>query len=109
MDVTPEYIAPEVATGGTPGEATDLYGLGLLLFEMISGAPPFADASVSGVLDRIVNEPTPPLPPAAPTALQALIEALLAKHPSRRPANAGDVAETLARIARGGAAQASGR
>jgi hypothetical protein len=38
-----------------------------------------------------------------------LIEALLAKHPSRRPANAGDVAETLARIARGGAAQASGR
>src|SRR5262245_6734909 len=95
-ELTPEYVAPEVAGGGDAEAGTDLYGLGLLLYEMISGHPPFSGSSVADVLRRVVAEPPPPLPAAAPTALQQLIETLLAKRPAGRPAGAAVVLERFA-------------
>ncbi|MBI3539515.1 MAG: serine/threonine protein kinase, partial [Candidatus Eisenbacteria bacterium] len=100
LDATPEYMAPETALGRPPEAATDAYGLGLLLYEMISGHPPFGGAQVAAVATRVASEPPPPLPAATPTALQELIEALLAMRPADRP-RAAEAADRLA--AMGGA------
>ncbi|MFF4672456.1 protein kinase [Streptomyces sp. NPDC001279] len=96
---SPAYMAPEQAMGGAVGPYTDLYALGVLLHELLSGDVPFAGSTALGVLHRHLHEP--PLPvrrvrPDIPGQLEALVLRLLAKDPQHRPADAQEAYEHLA-------------
>ena len=87
---TPSYMSPEQAVAQTVDLRADLYAVGVLLFEMISGDKPFKGDTLE-ILGKHVAAPPPPLtsPHGEVTAqMHALVEALLAKSPDQRPANA---------------------
>ncbi|MEU8522117.1 protein kinase [Streptomyces sp. NBC_01216] len=95
---SPAYMAPEQAMGGAVGPYTDLYALGILLHELLSGNVPFAGSTALGVLHRHLYEPPPPVSqvrPGVPKALEALVLRLLAKDPQHRPSGAHEVYEQL--------------
>ncbi|MFF0437203.1 protein kinase [Streptomyces sp. NPDC004327] len=95
---TPAYMAPEQAMGGAVGPYTDLYALGVLLHELLSGDVPFAGSTALGVLHRHLYEPPAPvrrLRPEVPEALESLVLRLLAKDPQARPSGAAEVYEEL--------------
>ncbi|AEY93069.1 serine/threonine protein kinase [Streptomyces hygroscopicus subsp. jinggangensis 5008] len=92
------YMAPEQAVGRTV-PASDLYSLGCVLYELLTGAPPFTDGSPFMLYHRHANEPVPPLAdrrPDVPDGLRTLVERLLEKKPEDRPASAAEVAALLA-------------
>ncbi|MGW5850001.1 protein kinase domain-containing protein [Streptomyces sp. NPDC055254] len=96
---SPAYMAPEQAMGGAVGPYTDLYALGVLLYELLTGNVPFVGSTALGVLHRHLYEP--PLPvrqvrPEIPPELEALLLHLLAKDPQDRPGSAQEVYESLA-------------
>jgi hypothetical protein len=83
---TPVYMAPEVIRGETPTGAADVYALGVMLHEAISGAPPFADDSPQLVLAMHTQRPAPVLEtPGLPPPVARSIAAMLAKAPEARP------------------------
>jgi hypothetical protein len=88
---TPAYLAPERASGGPASPASDLYSLGVVGYECLTGAPPF-----SGLPEEVAaahrNRALPPLPPAVPSEVAELISELTARDPVARPATAGEVA-----------------
>ncbi|MER5633680.1 serine/threonine-protein kinase [Streptomyces nitrosporeus] len=95
---SPAYMAPEQAMGGAVGPYTDLYALGVLLHELLSGDVPFAGSTALGVLHRHLYEPPVPVRgrrPEIPEALEHLVLRLLAKDPQHRPASAQEVYEAL--------------
>ncbi|WP_433337777.1 protein kinase domain-containing protein [Spirillospora sp. CA-294931] len=96
---TAPYIAPELADGKQAVPATDLYALGIMLYEMCCGVTPFADKSTLVTLQRHGNH-LPGRPPEIPDPLWELIEALLAKNADDRPAPAARVAILLEAMAR---------
>ncbi|MET9672421.1 serine/threonine-protein kinase [Streptomyces sp. NPDC006482] len=95
---SPAYMAPEQAMGGAVGPYTDLYALGALLHELLSGDVPFSGSTALGVLHRHLYEPPKPirqLRPEVPEPLEALVLRLLAKDPRDRPSGAQEVYEHL--------------
>jgi hypothetical protein len=88
---TAAYLSPEQASGGPAGPQSDLYSLGCVLFEMLTGAPPFAADSAVGLAYQHVHG-DPGLPSARraglPARLDAITARLLAKDPAGRPAGA---------------------
>lgn len=95
---SPAYMAPEQAMGGAVGPYTDLYALGVLMHELLSGDVPFSGSTALGVLHRHLYEPPLPvrrLRPEVPEQLEALVLRLLAKDPQHRPASAQEVYEHL--------------
>ncbi|MGD6745002.1 protein kinase domain-containing protein [Streptomyces sp. BH106] len=95
---TPAYMAPEQAMGGAVGPHTDLYALGVLLYELLSGDVPFAGTTALGILHRHLYEapvPVRQLRPEVPQALEHLVLRLLAKDPQDRPASAQQTYEEL--------------
>jgi tRNA A-37 threonylcarbamoyl transferase component Bud32 len=92
---TLQYMSPEHIDARTVDGRADLFALGLLMWEMLAGQPPFTGKSPRELLDKICNHPTPRLPDQAraglPPHLEALIDALLAKEPAARPVNASEV------------------
>jgi serine/threonine-protein kinase len=98
-----EYMAPEVCAG-RPGDASsDLYALGILMYEMVAGKPPFLSSSPSTTIKRQVYEKPLPLHLVKPGMVQMesyeqLVNRLLAKDPKTRPANAGEVLTALTTI-----------
>lgn len=95
---SPAYMAPEQAMGGSVGPGADLYALGVVLHELLSGTVPFAGSSALGVLHRHLNEPPVPLRqvrPEVPELLEGLVLRLLAKDPRQRPADAAEVYRAL--------------
>ncbi len=102
---TPEYMAPEQATGRPVSTATDLYSLGVIAYELLAGHVPFEDEdNPVAILVRHVNDPLPALAASAPDVDSHLCEwvmRLLAKDPLDRPPSAADAAHELEDIAIG--------
>ena len=97
---TPSYMAPEQVQAGQVGPWTDLYALGVIAFELLTGRVPFGGDAVA-VLMRHINERPPPVREAAPDVPEALsdwVARLLAKDPAARPASAAAAAEELDEI-----------
>jgi tetratricopeptide (TPR) repeat protein/predicted Ser/Thr protein kinase len=91
---TTAYMSPEQARGEEATTQSDLWSLGVLLHEMLSGARPFAGGYDAAVAYAIVNADPPPLPSSLPEDLRRLVDALLAKSPGERP-EAAQVVEAL--------------
>ncbi len=91
---TPHYMSPEQGHGLALDGRSDLYSLGIVLYEMLTGVKPFRAETPLAVIYMHANEPLPRLPPAV-AHLQPLLDALLAKRPADRPASA---AEIIARV-----------
>lgn len=91
---TPAYVAPESAEGRPQTSAVDIYGAGILLYELVTGRPPFAGSTALEVLHRHLSE-EPQRPSTLPEPLWTVIERCLRKRPEERPS-----AESLARALR---------
>ncbi len=98
---TVRYLSPEQIRGAEVGPASDLYALGVTLYELVAGRPPYvADDPMHVLTQHLAAEPVPPseYEPAVPPALERLILELLGKLPEQRPASAAAVAQALAGI-----------
>ena len=98
---TVSYMPPEQAMGGQISEKADLYSLGAMLYEMVTGRPPFIGDDSISIIGQHIN--TPPVAPSwhradLPPALETLILQLLEKDPEKRPASAQVVLEALTSI-----------
>jgi serine/threonine-protein kinase len=92
---TPSYVAPEVAEGREATPASDLYSLGVVLYECLAGSRPFTgDTPVAVAISHLRDEP-PPLPAHISPPLRALTMQALAKDPAARPASAAAFAAAL--------------
>ncbi|MFA5551786.1 MAG: serine/threonine-protein kinase [Trueperaceae bacterium] len=95
---TPQYMAPEQATGEATGAATDLYAFGAVLYRTATGVAAFdADNDQAVLYQHVYGQVTPPreLNPQIPAALEKLILALLQKDPAHRPTSGWAVADAL--------------
>jgi len=92
---TPEYMSPEQASGLPVDARSDLYALGLVLYEMLTAKTAFEGPTA--VLVNQLTRPPPPMDPGLkiPAPLDSLVKRLLAKKVSERPASAGEVVELL--------------
>ena len=101
---TAAYMSPEQAQGKTVGPASDLYSLGVVVYEMLTGALPFEAENPVAVSLKHVNEPAPSpreSNPEVPEALDAITLRLLAKNPEDRYPSAAALADDLSRIQSG--------
>jgi type II secretory pathway predicted ATPase ExeA len=95
---TVTYLAPELIEGKSATPASDLYALGVMLYELTAQRPPFTGETLMMVLSQHLYAPVVPpstYSPEIPPALDALVVRLLAKHPEERPASAEKVRQTL--------------
>jgi serine/threonine-protein kinase len=92
---TPLYMSPEQIQGRAVDARTDLYALGCVLHEMLSGGAPFAGNTVDRILSNHMYELSSPLPGDVPEPLGELVRKLIAKHPDERPPSALAVRDAL--------------
>ena len=92
---TPHYLSPEQALGEPATGASDLYALGVVAHEMLTGRRPFDRGTPVATALAQVHDTPPPLPPHVPNGLRALITQCLAKRPEDRPASARELGERL--------------
>ena len=95
---TTEYVAPEQALGERVTERSDLYSLGIVLFEMLVGTPPFRGSTAVATAMAHVRDPLPDiqkLRPEISASLAAIVERACAKQPERRYASAQELAREL--------------
>jgi serine/threonine-protein kinase len=97
---SPIYMSPEQVRGDAPSPATDVWALGVILYEALARRTPFDGATVGDVYRRVLDDdPVPPrrLNPSAPRDLELVCLCALEKHPAHRYATARDLAEDLSR------------
>jgi eukaryotic-like serine/threonine-protein kinase len=105
---SPFYMAPEQMRAEPIDERSDIWGLGAILFEMLTGRPPFIADTLPEVYSAVLNDPPPPLDqlrPGVPPGLDDIVQRCLDKDPAQRFCDVADLAEALAPF--GGAASAT--
>lgn len=98
---TANYVAPEIIEGQTATAASDLYAVGVMLYELLAGRPPFVGDSLMAILSQHLYAPVVPpstYQPSVPDALDSLIVKLLSKRPEDRPASAAEVRRALEQL-----------
>lgn len=89
------YIAPERLRGEQPDQRSDLYAIGIILFEMLRGVPPFAARNDIDLIEMQLDTDPPPLDARVPEPLREIVHTALAKHPDDRYADALAMAAAL--------------
>lgn len=92
---TPDYMSPEQMMGGRVDARCDIYSLGVVLYEMLSGATPFAAASSAEVSRKVLSEAPPPLPPHISRRVCEVVLRALQKDPTARYPSARDMRAVL--------------
>ncbi len=92
---TPVYMSPEQAQGLPPDGRSDLYSLGVMMFEMLAQRAPFMADSTPALLYKHVHEMPPPLGEEIPGPARALVARLMAKRPDDRPQDAAEVVKAI--------------
>lgn len=109
---TAAYFSPEQAQGGQPDPRSDLYSLGIVLYEMVTGKTPFSGDSPMAIAYKQVHDQPQPINqvvPDVPRAFEAIVARLLAKDPASRYRNALEVRDDLRRFREGLPVQALAR
>jgi serine/threonine-protein kinase len=96
---TVQYMAPEQLSGHKATPSSDIYALGVVLYECVAGHRPFPDGTAMSMALAHVHRPVPPLPPSVPAPVRRLVTQMLEKDPTNRPATAGAVAVTIRSLA----------
>ncbi|MCE9565476.1 MAG: serine/threonine protein kinase [Planctomycetes bacterium] len=98
---TPAYVSPEMIRGDTVDWRSDLYSVGVILYEMLTGRLPFMDDNQDDLLDAHVNKPPPKFAKVGaggvPPAIEATVQMALSKFPNERPQSAQELAQMYGR------------
>jgi tetratricopeptide (TPR) repeat protein len=92
---TPHYMAPEILQGKPADARSDLWALGVVLHELLTGGLPFQGSTAFEVSAAILRQAPPPLPAGVPWGLRTIVERCLEKQPEQRYQNAGEVRAAL--------------
>lgn len=95
---SPRYVSPEQARGEGATGRSDLYSLGVVLYELLAGRPPFASPSLAGLLDMVLHKDPAPLQsvaPDVPAGVAAVVQRAMEKDPQRRFATGSEMAAAL--------------
>ena len=95
---TPHYLSPEVLEGASADVRSDLWALGIVVYEMITRQLPFTGPTTMAIGSAILREPVPPLPASVPPTLRSIVDRCLAKRPEDRYQHAGEVSGALESI-----------
>lgn len=97
---TPTYMSPEQSRGEKADKRTDIYSLGIVVYEMLAGQVPFNAETTFGMLMKHINEPPPPIKGIS-ADLQAIMDRALAKDPNMRYPAAGEMAKEFLSVEKG--------